>query len=295
MRKDFYSCRLIAGPALWALICGLIAFALAVPARAQTPSPLAEWQYSPGLQLQRLFEPTIPTWQTNLGVGVSAQPVFMGSGRYQVQGGPAINIYYKDRIFISTGEGLGVNAINFRHLRLGAAVTYFLGRYQHADGKALTGLGSLHAAPEIKFFGDYTLAKALPLDIRFDARKQLGATFGWIGDVGAYMPMPGSSERFAWFAGPTVTVADTKFMNGYFGVSRTQAASTHYHYYKGYGGFQSVGFGLSASWFVTPHVILNLDGSYSRLLRSAAQSPITDVRDQGIVALSAVYKFQNGF
>src|ERR1700728_4730353 len=78
-----------------------ILFLFVRPAHAQTPSPLAEWQYSSGIQLQRLFEPTIPTWQVELGLGTQFGPVSTGLWRYKVQGGPAIDIRYKDIAFAS--------------------------------------------------------------------------------------------------------------------------------------------------------------------------------------------------
>jgi outer membrane scaffolding protein for murein synthesis (MipA/OmpV family) len=247
------------------------------PAQAQTPSPLAEWQYSSGVQLQRLFEPTIPTWQIELGLGAQLAPVADGIARYQAQPGPVIDIRYKDIAFASTGEGVGFNLFSFRHVSFGAAITYDLGRSPHADGEALTGLGTIHPAPEFKIFAVTTLAKSFPLTIRVD--------------VGAYLPMPGSSQTFAWFVGPTVTVADSRYMNAYFGISKAQARSTRYHLYHAEGGFKSAGLGVSADYFVTPNVILNMSGAFNRLLGSAAESPITQTKYEEVVSLSALYKF----
>jgi hypothetical protein len=157
----------------WLVFVVGVCFA-ARPAAAQTPSPLAEWQYSSGIQLQRLFEPTIPTWQVELGLGAQYAPVFDGIGKYQVQPGPVIDIRYKDDAFVSTGEGVGVNLFSFRHVRFGAAITYDLGRSPHLDGTALTGLGTIHPAPEIKIFAGYALAKAFPLVIRVDVSADAG-------------------------------------------------------------------------------------------------------------------------
>jgi outer membrane scaffolding protein for murein synthesis (MipA/OmpV family) len=261
------------------------------PAAAQTPSPLAEWQYSSGIQLQRLFEPTIPTWETEIGAGAQFGPVASGLARYKVQGGPAIDIRYKDIAFASSGEGLGANLFSFRHISVGAAFTYDLGRYPHADGEALTGMGTIHPAPEFKIFATTVLSKSFPLTLRVDVRRQLGASFGYIGDVGAYMPMPGSSPKFVWFMGPTVTISDTRYMNTYYGVSHTQAASTNYPYYKPHGGFQSAGIGISSDYFLTAHVFFSLDAAYERLLGDAAASPITDDKNEAAVSLSVMYKF----
>jgi len=262
------------------------------PAAAQTPSPLAEWQYSAGIQLQRLFEPTIPTWQVELGAAAQYAPVADGISRYQVQGGPAINIRYKDLFFASSGEGIGFNLFSFRHIRFGAAVTYDLGRSPHEDGKALSGLGTIHAAPEAKIFATTVLTESFPLTFRFDARRQIGATNGYIGDAGAYLPMPGSSAKFAWFVGPTVTLADQRYMNAYFGISRAQAATTHYRYYKASAGFKSAGLGLSTVYFVTPSVIIAINGAFERLLGSAALSPINESKYEADGVVSAIYKFE---
>jgi outer membrane scaffolding protein for murein synthesis (MipA/OmpV family) len=282
--------RFAAGFGLGLILAGSIILG-AAPARAQTPSPLAEWQFSSGIQIARLFEPTIPNWESEVGLGTELSPVFEGSARYQVRPGPAIDIRYKDIAFISSGEGIGANLFSFRHVRFGAAISYDLGRSPHADGEALSGLGTIHTAAEFKIFGDYTLARGFPLNIRFDVRKQLGATWGYIGDVGAYLPMPGSSETFVWFAGPTVTIADNRYMNAYFGISHQQAANTHYKFYKADGGFKSAGFGISAAYIVTPHIVLSVDGAVQRLLGSAAFSPITQTRYQETASLSALYKF----
>ncbi len=274
-----------------ALLAAILLLAGMRPAAAQTPSPLAEWQYSSGIQLQRLFEPTIPTWQTEIGVGTQFAPGADGIGRYQAQVGPAIDIRYKDIAFLSTGEGLGVNLFSFRHISVGAAVTYDLGRSPHVDGKALTGLGTIHLAPEAKIFATTVLGKGFPLTIRVDARKQLGASNGYIGDIGAYLPMPGSSAKFAWFIGPTVTIADSRYMNAYFGISKVQAADTHYRRYKAAGGFKSAGLGISTVYFVTPSVIIDVNGAFDRFLGSAAESPITQTKYEAVVSVSALYKF----
>src|ERR1700752_1099450 len=72
------------------------------PAQAQTPSPLQEWQYDGGIILARLFRPDLPEWRVILGTAAEVQPVYDGSRAYRVQGGPVINIHYRDIAFINT-------------------------------------------------------------------------------------------------------------------------------------------------------------------------------------------------
>ncbi len=273
----------------WLGILGLLASAR--PAMAQTPSPLAEWQYSAGIQLQRLFEPTIPQWQVELGVASQFAPIADGLQRYTVQPGPVIDVRYKDLAFISTGEGIGVNFLTFSHFRVGGAITYDLGRRVRNDFSHLRGLNNIQPSPEAKLFAEYALAKVFPLMLRVDVRRQFGGTNGYIGDIGAYTPMPGSSKHFAWFAGASATYADRRYMNSYFGVSPDQVAISGYHQYQGEAGFKSAGVGISAAWLITPHWIVNVSSAANRLMGSAADSPITETKIQGVVSLSAMYKF----
>src|SRR5689334_20705817 len=55
--------------------------------RAQTPSPLQEWQYSGGIILARLFEPDLPQWRTVLGLAAELQPAYSGARAYRLMGG----------------------------------------------------------------------------------------------------------------------------------------------------------------------------------------------------------------
>ena len=202
-----------------------------------------------------------------------------------------MDIRYKDIAFASTGEGLGINILSSANLRAGAAISFDLGRSPHDDGAALSGLGTIHPAPELKLFAGYTISKDFPMTIRVDIRRQFGATNGFIGDIGAYMPMPGSSEIFSWFVGPTTTVADGRYMSTCFGISQAQAARTAYRGYNASGGFKSAGLGLTANYFVTPRIIINISSAFERLLGSAAQSPITQAKYEGVFSASVLYKF----
>jgi outer membrane scaffolding protein for murein synthesis (MipA/OmpV family) len=59
-------------------------------------------------------------------------------------------------------------------------------------------------------------------------RKFIGGADGIVGDVSAYLPLPGSSERFVMFAGPSVTFADRRYMQKEYGVSAAQSLTFAY-------------------------------------------------------------------
>jgi outer membrane scaffolding protein for murein synthesis (MipA/OmpV family) len=264
---------------------------IATPAKAQTPAPLQEWQYSAGVPLEKLMEPEIPTWQAAVGIAGAFQPRYDGADRYHFEGGPSIDIRYSDLYFASTGEGFGANVAQGQNWRISLAVAYDLGRRGQDDDEHLHGLGNINPAPELKLAGDYVISKSFPMVLRADIRRSFGGSNGWIGDIGAYMPLPGSSKTFFWFAGPSLTFADSKYMNAWFGIDQQQAAESQYSYYHASAGLKSAGFGVSAIWFFQKHWFAACDFALEQLVGSAAHSPVTQRSSNGVLDLSINYQF----
>ena len=260
-------------------------------AMAQTPAPLQEWQYSAGVPLEKLMEPQIPTWQVAVGAAVALQPRYDGADRYHLEGGPSIDIRYSDLYFASTGEGFGANVLQGQNWRISIAAAYDLGRRGQDDDEHLHGMGNINPAPELKLAADYVVSKNFPLVLRADIRRSFGGSNGWVGDLGAYMPLPGSSKTFFWFAGPSVTFADSNYMNTWFGVNDQQAAASSYPYYHASAGLKSAGFGVSAIWFFQKHWFAACDLALEQLLNSAARSPVTQHSSNGVFDLSINYEF----
>jgi len=260
--------------------------------RAQTPSPLQEWQYSGGIILARLFEPDLPRFRTILGLAAEVQPVYDGSRAYRLQGGPVINIHYRDIAFISTGEGLGYNLLRGDHYQLGIGVTYDLGRKEKDDLTNLHGMGNIGAAPVGKIFGTWVLSRHFPMILRVDARQFAGGAQGAVGDASVYLPLPGSSHTFVMFAGPSITLATHHYLQTLYGVTPAQSLlSGHPVYEIPRDGTSAAGVGFSASKFLTEHWILNLDTAINQIRGNASRSPLVERRTQRILALSIDYQW----
>ncbi len=267
------------------------ALAAASRAHGQTPSPLGEWQYSAGIPLEKLYKPQLPDWEVRLGIGSTFEPRYDGSDRYHTLVGPSLDIRYQDLAFLSTGEGLGINVLRGQNWRISIAGVYDLGRRGHDDPSRLNGMGNINPAPEMKIAGEYVVSKEFPLVLRAAFTRSFGGSNGWIGDVGAYMPLPGSSETFYWFAGPSVSFADSTYMNSWFGVNNQQALASGYPRYNASAGLKSAGFGITMIYFVNKHWFVSADGALKRLLGSAAQSPITQTKTGGVCDISINYQF----
>jgi outer membrane scaffolding protein for murein synthesis (MipA/OmpV family) len=260
-------------------------------ASSQTPSPLQDWQYAGGVILANLFEPNLPEWQVVAGTAAELLPAYAGARAYRVMGGPVINVQYRDVAFFSSGDGLGYNFLHGDHYRVGAAIAYDLGRRVRYDDTNLQGMGNISAAPVVKLYGSYVLSKKFPLILRLDARQLVGGANGAVGDVGLYMPLPGSSKKFVLFAGPSVTLATHRYLQSEFGVTPAQSLASGHPVFDPHAGTDAVGVGLSATRFLGDHWLLNLDTAISRLKGSADISPITERSTQRVLALSAAYRW----
>jgi outer membrane scaffolding protein for murein synthesis (MipA/OmpV family) len=260
------------------------------PAQSQTPSPLQEWQYSGGLILAKLFEPDLPEWRRVVGVAAEVQPAYDGARAYRVSGGPVINIQYRDRAFLSTGDGLGVNILHGTHYQVGFALAYDLGRKERDDLANLHGMGDISAAPVAKVFGSWVISRYFPMILRVDARQFLGGAQGLVGDAGVYIPLPGSSKTFVMFAGPSITMATHHYLQTLYGVSPQQSlASGHPVYDIPHAGTSAVGVGFSATKFLSSHWLINADMALNQIRGSPAHSPLVERRTQRVLALSVNY------
>jgi outer membrane scaffolding protein for murein synthesis (MipA/OmpV family) len=213
--------------------------------------------------LARLFEPDLPPIRTVPGVAADLQPVYDGARAYRVQGGPVINIQYRDIAFIATGDGIGYNFLR---------------------GDA--------AAPGGKVFASWVLSKKFPMIMRVDAREFIGGIDAGIADAGVYLPLPGSSKKFVMFAGPSITLATRHYLQNLYGVTPQQSlASGHLPYEISHAGTSTAGVGFSATKFVTDHWLINLDAAISQIRGIPSRSPLVERRTQRVLALSFDYQW----
>ncbi|HMA51092.1 MAG TPA: MipA/OmpV family protein [Magnetospirillaceae bacterium] len=259
----------------------------AIPSFAQTPSPLMDWQYSTGEVLSSIDGPP-PEWRSVFGPGVSEQPTFMGSKRYRTSPSAILDIRYKDEFFLSDGEGIGWNALTAPGFRAGIAVGYDLGRDTHDDPR-IRNLPNIAFAPEPKIFAQYFL---FPVVLTADLKKGIGGNNGIQGDVGAYIPLPLKQDK-TWllFVGPSLTMADGRYMNSYFGVSDTSSRLSGLRQFTANGGFTNAGMGATSVYLIGVHWLIESDLGWRRLLGDAARSPITETKQQFVADLNIAYRF----
>ena len=265
---------------------------LSGPAFSQTPSPLQEWQYSRGWVLLNLFGLDVPETLILTGVAAERGPLYEGASSYRTRGGPVLEFRYRDVAFASVGEGVGVNVLRGRNYLAGVSLGYDLGRHVSDDSVHLRGFDNISSAPVIKLFGSYAISRGFPLVLRFDMRKFVGGAAGMEGDLGAYLPLPGSSRSFWMFAGPAITWADRRHLERSFGITPLEALRSGYPEYHPSAGTDAVGFGFSATRMLGSRWMVNMDAAVNRLTGDTRNSPLTAQRVQHIVTVSVVYRWR---
>jgi outer membrane scaffolding protein for murein synthesis (MipA/OmpV family) len=80
-------------------------------------------------------------------------------------------------------------------------------------------------------------------------------------------------------------------MQKVFGVTTAQSIASGYPVYDAHAGSDAVGFGFSATGFVTDHWLINMDAAVNRLSGSARESPITQKTTQHALGLSVAYSW----
>ena len=237
-----------------------------------------------------MFEPDLPEFRVISGVGTAVQPIYDGSRAYRLRGGPVINVQFKDIAFISTGDGIGYNLLHKPGLQVGVGIAYDLGRKERDDYTNLTGMGDKPVSAVPKLFASWVVSHDFPLVVRSDVRHLLRADGGGIADVGVYFPVPGSSPHLAMFIGPSITVADKRFLQDMYGVtSQESARSGHIAYSIRQSGIEAAGLGFSATSTLSRHYLLNVDAAVNHLGHRPADSPLVERASGHVVALSFDY------
>ncbi|HYS08443.1 MAG TPA: MipA/OmpV family protein [Myxococcales bacterium] len=163
--------------------------------------------------------PVIPDWSVTVGAGALAVPAYPGASSTRVLPLPYLDIRYRDLFFLNPVAGVGINAISTRRLQLGVSVLPDLGR-SASSGDQLRGWGDVGAGANLRVFGRYTLG---PISILADARRQLGAGNGTLVDGGVTRTFL-LSRHLILIPTATLTWANARYMNAYFGVDGNQSA-----------------------------------------------------------------------
>lgn len=213
-------------------------------------------------------------WDIFLGAGVGYAPKYLGADEYRIVPVPLVNITWRDTVFLSAGDGLGVNVINSGGFKAGPIVSYAFGREARGDIRRMKDVdGSIVAGGFVSYEAKYFAAEAKVLQV-----VGLGDMKGLQASAG--VKLQGQiAERLHGSIGPSITWGSKDWNRSLFGVSNSDSARSGLSTYRPDSGFQSVGLGGSLTYAFNETFSLTALAQAERLVDEAAKSPI--VKDVG--------------
>ena len=236
-------------------------------------------------------------YTVDLGAAVLASPRYPGSKQERVLAVPALVFGYRDLVFASVRDGLGVNLVNQDGFRAGPIARFEFGRYRSDDRRDLTGLRKVEGTAELGGFAAYAFGPYATL--KAELRQGVNGHEGLVADLSADANAPPLlGNRLFLSAGPRLSFSDRAYNQAYFGVTPLESLRSGYAPYRPGGGLRKVGAGAGAAYLVSERITLATFGEYGRLVDDAARSPIVrgrgGSRDQVTVGTALTYRFTFG-
>jgi outer membrane protein len=242
-------------------------------------------------------------WQLELGVGASYQPDYSGSktssprallwasGEYTTENWGKFAL---DSGSLTLDPQLRWNFIDGEEASFGLLLGYRDGRSDSNPGwfadpgsTRLKGMGSVNAAVDAGVQG-HVAVFGVPLFAQ--VRAALNGDQGTIGVLGAFLPLD-LTRDFTLTVLPSVTWANAKQMQAFYGVTPAQSAASGFKAYDVGSGWQNAALELVGDWKITGPWHLIGSAGYQRLLGDAADSPLTQDKNQWSGMLGLSYRF----
>lgn len=213
--------------------------------------------------------PAAPTSGGIVGIGIASVPKYQGSDQTEVKGIPLLEYHWANGIFVGGDNNavIGLQGSAFSMVQYGAALGVDGGR-KESHASALAGMGNIASKSILISF----VKAAVTDQFSLNASINIGSgndNKGALLKLGAAYAIPLSSSLQMSFNMES-TLANDSYMENYFGVSASQASTSHYRTYKPSSGLRDVSVGVRFSYQLNQDWSL-LAGLSSTNLASAAK------------------------
>lgn len=229
---------------------------------------------------------TGPEWEGAIGLLVSNGTAFMGSderstklqpgfylrwGRYSLTNASGFYTRSNDQVV----RGLGVDLGHSARWKLTLGLRYDGGRRESTSGQ-LAGLGSVKHTVRARLGGRYHLDDHWQLGGSWSA-DAFGRGGGHYGEFSIERHQR-ASPTTTWVAGAGFSAAGDRYLQSWFGVTPEQSSRSGYAVYEPKAGLRDASVYASLRSQVAPRWVLLGGASATRLLGSAADSPLVRQR-----------------
>jgi MipA family protein len=249
-------------------------------------------------------------WNVSLGLFVTSSPEYEGGKKRVTSALPDFNLSYRTKDFGTFGvgsksRGASWTIVDKEEYSFGIAIGGDAGRTDKKDGtafrpgsKRLLGLGEIKASAEFGVFGHVVAGIPINLQIMKGAGDgkadnkdfSIKGHGGTHAELGTEIPWK-LNESLTLSFSSSVSWADKKYTQTYFGVTSAQAARSNFKEYNAKGGIKSVNFGVGLNYQFDKNWSANAGLTYSQLQGNAAKSPIIEKKGQPSALIGIGYTF----
>ena len=233
----------------------------------------------------------------SLGAAGLYQPEFKGSKDYEFKPLPFVGLRYDRGAYYVALEGgaLRANLAPGGFVEAGPVVTYERGRKDDIENLAVRRLGEIDAAVNAGVFVRKRFdAAGGQLSLEAEALVDTGKVHeGTLVNLGLGYDRA-LNDRWSVGASLATTWADEKYMQTYYGVSSAGARASGLAPYAAKAGIEKVELSAALRYRINDRWSALGQGSYGRLVDSAADSPIVareGSANQGQFAFALIYSF----
>ncbi|CAJ0807998.1 MipA/OmpV family protein [Ralstonia flaminis] len=227
-------------------------------------------------------------WSIAVGPSVYVAPKYPGAKSSFVFPWIDQEIEYKHRYFSKGMDFLGAYLANDDTWQVGGNFQFDpTWRHVHDDAR-LNGLGNVNATVRAKAFAQYTVSF---LTLSTDAEQDiLGNRQGLIANADVYASAP--LGRWLFSLGSGVSWTNGQYMRTFFGVNGGQSAASGLPVFATHAGVRDIHFNAIVTCKLDDRWTANGSLTVARLRGDAADSPITQRRQQTTAMASLTYRFR---
>lgn len=230
----------------------------------------------------------VSDWSIAAGPAIYMSPKYPGAKSSFVFPWIDQEIEYKHRFFSKGMDFAGVYLANDDTWQVGGNFQFDpTWRHAHDDAR-LNGLGNVNATVRAKAFAQYTVSF---LTLSTDAEQDiLGNRQGLIANADVYASAP--VGRWLFSLGTGVSWTNGQYMRTFFGVDDGQSARSGLPVFATHAGLRDIHFNAIVTCKLDDRWTANGSLTVARLRGDAADSPITQRRQQTTAMASLTYRFR---
>ena len=221
-------------------------------------------------------------------MSASTNAIVAGEDRRGLRFMPSLEYHWDNGWMVGTDRGVAYNFSRDPKLQYGLGLSVDMGR-QASDTGALAGMGSIDAKPEVAAFLSNEFAK----DWRITSSLRYGSgndRQGAVAELGLNHTLNLAPD---WRLGLTASTqwANSAYMQTYYSVSSSQAASSGHAVFTPSGGLTELGAGVNLNHQITRQVSVTVGINASSLRGEARASSVVTKPDSVMGQLSVNYSF----